>query len=436
MKTEFKLLRVLLLSALFLGGCGAHDAPGLEEDGIAHLTYWSSQNPGERRLAVELVDAWNRANPDVQVTVQPLPAGQSSEEVLLAAVVAGTTPDVCSNIWPGIVSDFVRAAGVIALDSFPDFDSVMAARVPGDFIERLRAGDGHIYQIPWKANPIMMQYNVRMFREYGIESPPRTYSEYLLAAEKISRDLDGDGQFDQWIGYRDIQPIWHQRFFDYYAFYIAASGGRTLFEKNELRIDREVSNTVLGFFQELYTNGYFPRSKLQSNPFIQETVATDFVGPWNIAWLEENAPAELEFAHAPLPLPDDYQGESYTYGDYKNITIFSNTRYPEAAWRFAKHLISKEADLRLIEIATQLPIRAGLLEDPFFEAYFAENPRMVPFARQLMLTRGIEDVRSFPEMLDAISAQYEAAAVYGLRSPEEATARAIERIKELQAWYE
>ena len=53
-----------------------------------------------------------------------------------------------------------------------------------------------------------------------------------------------------------------------------------------------------------------------------------------------------------------------------------------------------------------------------------------------MLTRGIEDVRSFPEMLDAISAQYEAAAVYGLRSPEEATARAIERIKELQAWYE
>ena len=52
MKTEFDLLRVLLLSALFLGGCGAYDAPGLEEDGIAHLTYWSSQNPGERRLAV------------------------------------------------------------------------------------------------------------------------------------------------------------------------------------------------------------------------------------------------------------------------------------------------------------------------------------------------------------------------------------------------
>lgn len=436
MRIEFKLLRVLCLTALFLGGCGKDHTPGPGKDGIAHLTYWSSQNPGERRLAVELVDAWNEANPDVQVTVQPLPAGQSSEEVLLAAVVAGTTPDICSNIWPGIVSDFVRAKGVLALDSFPDFDSVMTSRVPADFVERVRAGDGHVYQIPWKSNPVMMQYNVRMFREAGFESPPRTYSEYLVAAEKISKDTDGDGQFDQWIGYRDIQPIWHQRFFDYYAFYIAASGGRTLFEKNELRIDPDISSSVFAFFRELYMNGYFPRSKLQSNPFLQETAATDFVGPWNIAWLEENAPAELEYAYAPLPRPDDYQGESYTYGDYKNIAIFSNTRYPEAAWRFAKHLISKEADLRLIEIATQLPIRANLLDDPFFEVYFAENPRMVPFARQMKLTRGIEDVRSFPEMLDAIAAQYEAAAVYGVRSPEEATARAIERMKELQAWYE
>ncbi len=144
MRNPFKLRTILFLTSLFLGGCGTDDAEGPGEDGIAHLTYWSSQNPGERRLAVELVDAWNEANPDVQVTVQPLPAGQSSEEVLLAAVVAGTTPDICSNIWPGIVSDFVRAGGVLALDTFPDFDSVMASRVPGDFVELLRAGDGYV----------------------------------------------------------------------------------------------------------------------------------------------------------------------------------------------------------------------------------------------------------------------------------------------------
>ena len=59
------------------------------------LTYWPAANPAETRLAMRLAEQWNAANTDVQVRVQPLPAGRSSEEVLLAAIVAKATPDVC-----------------------------------------------------------------------------------------------------------------------------------------------------------------------------------------------------------------------------------------------------------------------------------------------------------------------------------------------------
>ncbi|RMF61435.1 MAG: sugar ABC transporter substrate-binding protein, partial [Bacteroidetes bacterium] len=403
-------------------------------DGPVRLVYWSSQNPQERALARHLVDQWNAENPDVQVTLQPIPAGQSSEEVLLAAVVAGTTPDLCSNIWPGIVSEFVHAGGVLALDRFPDFDSLMQDRLPPGLLDQFRAGDGHVYQLPWKTNPALMQYNVRLFREAGFTTAPRTYSDYLEAARRITADLDGDGQFDRWIGYRDIQPIWHQRFFDYYAFYVAASGGKTLFRNGRLDLDTTASNRVFDFFRSLYAAGYFPRTKFQGNAFVREQIATEFTGPWNIAWLEKNAPPALEYDYAPLPVPDDYAGPLYTYGDFKNIAIFSSTRHPEAAWRFAKYLVTKEADRLLLEMATQIPLRRDLLTDPAFADFFARNPKLVPFAEQAGRTRGVDDVSALPEILDALARQFEAAAVYGVRSPEEATRRALERIRLILEW--
>lgn len=418
---------------LALAGCGAEQVRTADGAGPIRLTYWSAPNPQEQELANQLVAKWNEENPDVQVTVQPLPAGQSSEEVLLAAVVAGTTPDLCSNIWPGILSDFIRAKGVLPLDTLPGFDALMQERVPADVLESFRSPDGHFYQIPWKTNPIMMLYNEQLFREAGVERPPRTYGEYLDAAAKLTADLDGDGQYDRWIGYRDVRPIWWQRYFDYFSFYIGASGGRTFARDGVIRIDTAASNDVFAFFQELYTKRYFPLTTFQGNPFVAEKIATEFTGPWNVAWMEAYAPPGMEFSYSPLPVPDDHEGPVYTYGDFKNIAIFSSTKHPEAAWRFAQYLVSEEADLKLLEVARQIPVRKDLLDDPAFAAFFAANPKMLPFAEQAPYTRSVDDIPSFQEVLDAVAQQFEAA-TYGAVRPAVATERALERIQVISEW--
>lgn len=425
--------RVVAAVFLLLAGCGHSTDEVGSAEGPIRLVYWSAPNPQEQVLARELTDVWNAAHPDVQVTTQPLPAGQSSEEVLLAAIVAGTTPDLCSNIWPGILGDFVRAKGVLPLDTFPGFDSLMVSRVPEAVLEIFRAPDGHIYQIPWKTNPIMMLYNRGIFREAGVGKVPRTYSEYLDAAAKITADLDGDGRYDRWIGYRDIRPIWWQRYFDYYAFYIGASGGQTLFEDGHVAVDTAASNAVFRFFQKLYAHRYFPLTTFQGSPMVARKIATEFTGPWNVAWMEENAPADLDYAYAPLPVPDDYTGPIYTYGDFKNIAIFSTTKHPEAAWRFARYLVTKRADLRLLEVTRQIPVREDLLTDSTFAHFFADHPMMTPFAEQAARTRSVDDVRSFQEVLDAIAQQFEAAS-YGAVTPAEATRRAVERIRVIHEW--
>ena len=427
-------LLLLVAASGALAACDDGDPEaGAEAGGPVVLTYWTSQNPQERAWADVLVAEWNAEHPDIQVETQPIPAGQSSEEVLLAAVVAGTTPDLCSNIWPGVLNDFIRAGGVVALDEMPGFDSLMAARTPPELADRFVSADGHTYQLPWKTNPILMIYNVDLFREAGATRPPRTYSEYLALADRITGDTDGDGQTDRWMSARDIRPIWWQRYFDVYPLYLAASGGQTLFDADgDLAIDEAALRDVYGLFQTLYRRGDFPLSTLQGNAFAQGRIASEFTGPWTAAWLLENEP-DLRFDFAPVPVPDAFTGTPVTYGDYKNIAVFSSSRHPEAAWAFASYLVSPEADRLLIETTRQIPIRAGLLDDPELTDFFAATPFMRRFAEQAPHTRGVDAVPSLTEALDAIAQSYERA-IYGVETPAEAVASARDRIGVIQAW--
>jgi multiple sugar transport system substrate-binding protein len=402
--------------------------------GAVELTYWPAPNSQEVELADSVVKEWNRLHPDIRVRMQPIPVSQSTEEVLLAAIAGKTTPDVCSNIWPGALHEYTQAGGLIALDRFRDFDSIASTRTPHELLQTFRSTDGHYFQIPWKTNPVMMFYNERLLKEAGVTSVPRTYSEFLAAGRKVSRDTDGDGKIDVWMGERDIRPIWWQRLFDFFPFYIAASNGKTLFTHGSVSFGDKAAVQVFGFFQECYRNRYFPRTFFQGgDPFDLEKKATHFAGPWQVAHLQKFVPG-MKFGVVPLPVPDDHKGPVYTSGDFKNIAIFGNTRHPEEAWEFVKFLISAKHDLLLLEVCNQIPVRGDLLTSPLFAEYFRQNPVMVSFAEQAVYTRGMDSAPDLKEIFDAISQEYEVCAVFGRKSPEQAVLDAVERTRLIVEW--
>jgi len=366
--------------------------------------------------------------------MQPIPVSQSTEEVLLAAIAGKTTPDVCSNIWPGALREYTQAGGLVELDKFSDFDSIAAARVPRELLAVFKAPNGHYYQMPWKTNPVMMFYNIGMLRAAGVAKVPRTYSEYYAAAKKVSRDTNNDGQVDVWMGERDIRPIWWQRLFDVYPFYIAASNGETLFKNDKVAFENRDAENVFGFFQQCYRQGYFPRTFFQGgDPFLLEKKATHFAGPWEISTIAKFSP-NIHFDVAPLPVPDDHQGPVYTSGDYKNIAIFSTTKHPKESWEFVKFLIEAKHDLLMLEITNQVPVRGDLLTNPLFAPYFSKNPLMVKFAAQAVHTRGMDTVADLKEIFDAISQEYETCAVYGGKTPAEAVRDAARRCRAIIEW--
>lgn len=431
LKTIFILL---LIGFLLLANCSQENQRKAQQEVKRGLTYWCASNPQEYRLAKELVAEWNTKHPEIPVKLQPLPASQSSEEVLLAAIAGKTTPDICSNMWPGAMDEFIAAGGLLRLDTFPDFWPYISARVMEDQLKTFQAKDGGYYQLPWKTNPIMVFYNKKIFRKAGVQPPLTTYSQFLKAAQKIVRDFDGDGQVDHWMLYRDIKPIWWQRLFDYYPLYICASGGKTLFEGDSIVFNNQASVKVFRFFQTMYRRGYMPVTQFQGDQFLAGRLATQISGPWLVAHIQKFAPPDFEYGIMPIPKPDDYQGQVYTYGDPKNISIFNTTRFPKEAWQFAKWLISRHADQRLLEICDQIPMRKNLLSDSTFACYFNAKPQMKMFALQAPFTRGVDGVADLKEIFNIISQEYEASVIYGRRTPEEAVQRAAKRVKVIREW--
>ncbi|MCI0514129.1 sugar ABC transporter substrate-binding protein [candidate division KSB1 bacterium] len=418
---------------IWVMGLGCQRQPSHEMQTKITLTYWSANNQYEINLARAVVAEWNAAHPNIQVIHQSIPESQSSEEVILSAVVSKTTPDIYSNIWPGDVELYVEADALVNLDQFADFDSVTQERFLPDILAEARSPNGHIYQIPWKTNPIMIIYNKKMLAAAGFKEFPKTYSDYFKAAEKITLDTNQDGYFDHWMGLTDIRTIWWQRFFDFYSLYIAASGGQTLVKNHQVIFENPAAEQVFQFLQTIFQKGYFPKEKVtgRSDVFLGGFVATRFTGPWEITHAEKLKPAGFEYDFAALPVPDAYHGPRYTYGDFKNIVIFSTSKYPAAAWKFVKFMINRRNDLRLLEISSQLPLRKNILQDSLFQDYFRQNPKMQIFAQQAQYVRGADSSPVLKEIFDAISREYEACVVYGVKIPQSAVKDAAARARHI-----
>ncbi len=420
-----KIVLIILLIPFIVISCG-HNRES-SENGIL---YWSSNNTDEINFAKKIVDNWNSKNPERKVKFQPVPEGQSSEEVILAAVVGETTPDIYSNMWQGDVELYAKAGKLVPLDTLPGFLPFIYERCDSEVVKEVTSSDGHIYQIPWKINPIMMIYNKKWFHNIGYNNPPSTYSEYFKAAEKIKENNMQNGYVNKWVGYIEVEVTWWQRLFDFYPLYLAASNGGHLIQNNKAVFDNKYAVETFSFLKTLFDNKYFPRERLSArqDPFLSNDIATRFTGPWEIAHSNKFKPEGFQFSFSTLPVPGNHKGNVFTYGDTKNIVIFNTCKNKILAWQFIKSLISKEGDFELLKMTNQIPRRKDLTTDKEFSDFFNDNPEMRPFALQAKYVKGPDNSPVLKEVFDAISQQFEECVVYGKKSPKEAVKDAADDV--------
>jgi multiple sugar transport system substrate-binding protein len=429
MKRTLRTCMAVALAATVLAACGNDDDSGGNGGGGAAaargpIKVWYSNNPIEIAWAKQMIKAWNADHPDEKVTGQEIPSAKSSEEVITAAITAGTTPCLIFNGAQIATPDYVHMGGLVDLDEFPGATDYIEARSGADVAEAYKSPDGKYYQVPWKSNPVMVFYNKDVFAKAGLDpnSPQlSTYDEFLDAA----RAVVAKGGVDVAIAPSPTSEF-YQSFFDFYPLFSAETGGTEFVEDGQAQFDSDAGLRVADFWKTLYDEGLAPKEPYSVDPFAEKKSAMAIVGPWAISSYKD----AVDWGVVPVPTSDGTAADqTWTFADAKTISVYSSCDSQGTAWDVLKFATSKEQDGKLLEMTGQMPMRQDLPET--YSDYFASHPDYKTFADQS--ARAIEvpyianSIESWQKFRDA----YTASVIFGKQDVDSAFSKAADEVNGL-----
>lgn len=199
-----------------------------------------------RSWQTSMVPAFNKAYPNIELTIDGVPYNEQLAKILLEVTSATPTYDllIIDDPWipqvaqTGALLDLRKD---VAQWTAPEYDWADFNSAP------LAAGEwkGVQYGIPVRSNMLLMFYNKTHYEKAGLPIPTSElkWSEFMAQAPKLVQDLNGDGKADAWaIGTyftRDsLTPtIWQA--------VLNSSGGALLDENNKPAFNNEVGVKAL-----------------------------------------------------------------------------------------------------------------------------------------------------------------------------------------------
>jgi multiple sugar transport system substrate-binding protein len=360
-------------------------------DGKTHIRYWTIVG------MKDVIPYFARTFGDVQgrivVETTPIP-WQEHEKKILTAVVSGDPPDVVNQITP--VAKWASRMALLPLDEFirrDRFDTTMIFPALWDEM-RWR---GRIYAIPVYSGSYALFYNKAAFREVGLdpERPPRSWDEVWEYNERLTR-RDERGRLTRMgfiPNYGNVQTF----------MLMAWERGAKFLSDDGLRVnlaDTAVVRAlewVVRFYQHFavrdvsaFTGGF---GFAEQHGFISGKLAMMVLDSSFPDQIKLYRPT-LDYGVALVPTFDGCPPASASGSWW--MAIPSGAKYPEAGWEFIKYAVSKEIQLREVEMTEESLFPANRLaaSDPRFmknherEVFvtmmdYSHSPSVVPMAHDV-----------------------------------------------------
>jgi multiple sugar transport system substrate-binding protein len=420
-----RLVPAVAVAALAVGvaACGGSGG-STSKDAAARgpIKIWYSNNPEEVTWGKSMVTAWNQAHPHEKVTGQEIPAGKTSEEVIGASITAGNAPCLILNTSPAAVPGFQKQGGLVALDDMPGGKQYVESRT-GAAAKQYQSPDGKYYQLPWKANPVMIFYNKKLFKKAGVnpDKPPlSTYAEFLDTSRKIVKSGAARAAI-----YPAPTSEFFQSWFDYYPLFIAATG-KQLVQDGKAQFDSPAGQQVAAFWQTLYSEKLAPNEKYNGDAFADGKAAMAIVGPWAVAVYGD----KVDWGVAPIPTAAGKPaGDTQTFSDEKSIAMYSACKNRGTAWDVLKFATSKQQDGAFLEASGQMPMRQDLLGT--YPAYFDKRAEYKTFAEQAARTVEVPNVANSVSIWQTFRDAYSKSVIFGKQQPKEALSQAAGKVQGL-----
>lgn len=413
------------LAAATLAACGNGGGDGsASQEARGPIKIWLSNNEAEVNWGKAMVEAWNADHPDEQVSAQEIPAGQSSEEAITAAITAGTTPDLIFNISTAAAPGWVQQGGLVDLSTFEDGASYIEDRTGAEVAKGYADADGKYYLLPWKSNPVMIMYNKDLFTKAGLDpdNPGMdTHEAFLEGCRKI---------VDSGAAKAAIWPAptseFYQPWFDFYPLYIAQTDGKQLVEDGAATFASDDGLAVSELWAQIYKDGLAPKEASTDDAMATAATAMQAAGPWAIASYKDAFP----LGFMPVPTKDGADPASVkTFADSKNVSMFTTSQNQATAWDFLKFATSEEQDGKFLEATGQMPLRTGLTDA--YPDYFSANPDYEAFASQAERVVDVPNIPNSIEVWQTFRDEYSSAVIFAKEDIETALQTAADKIDQL-----
>ncbi len=402
---HFALLTLLLAVALLLAACPAQPvapaAPAAAEQPAApgvinlQLMGWASSDAENVRLQ-EVVDGWNAANPDIQVTLNLVPDYDTKLQTSLAG---GAPPDIF-YVDSFRLPDLVAAGALLPIgDQMTDVD---------DFYPSLREAftvDNVFYCPPKDFATLALEYNTDLFDAAGLAYPTAdwTWDDLRAAAEALT---DKDAGV---VGFA-INPD----FARWIAFLYQAGGEVTTPDFSAMTLNTPEALTAMEFYVGLVRDGFAaPASDLDSGwpgeAFGKGRAAMTMEGNWIVPYLKDQFP-NLKYGITELPSgPAGKATMAFTvcYG------VAANGRNTEAATKVVDYLTGPVGMKAWTDLGLAMPTRQSLRE-----GWLTMYPELEPMLSGAEYARKWQFRPGFADVLDTINSGLQEA-FGGLKTPQQ-----------------
>jgi len=326
------------------------------------IKFWHTYGDVEEAAFLNnVMPLWNKLYPNI--TVEAVRQDSSNyHEMIVTGFGTGDVPDV-ARIDIVNTAAYAAQGGLVALDGFEDFATVSATCLAGPLSTSLYKG--HYYALPLDTNCKSAVINMNKLKEIGLTEVPVTLEEFIAAADGYGSYLLSVSGVGGW----DLYP-----YFWLFGGSITDDGYTTATGY----LNSEESIAAVNTMLDLHKKGIFTIRDIDGTVDAWDGISSGefamfFEGPWYFSSYADSLAAGI----VPATIPT-YNGRSASVVGGENIAVFSTSKNQEAAYLFAKFMLSEEAQLAMLEVG-QLPVLSSLVDN----AKVLENPVWSVYMKQM-----------------------------------------------------
>jgi ABC-type glycerol-3-phosphate transport system substrate-binding protein len=424
-----RLTVILMTLVLFIGFAGAKGTNEAVTPGLTEIALQISRagDSGGEKIIREILDAFERENPDIKVR---LLSGDQAGARILPLVLSGQAPEIMQVNYQDVRS---QAGDEVFQNIGRDFEAEGQAFYPLPW--EMGKARGIQYGVPWMGHTIQLVYNQDLFARAGLTRAPDTWDELYAYARKLTVDTNGDGKIDQWgIGLAGKQDDDAIRIVDMFLYQGGAALVDTRGPRPRVALNSPEGKRALEFYLKLIKECSPPDSGNKAGgdvmtDFRNQVVAMELQGPWGVTDIWKTRSFKVNAARVPA-------GPAGRFADIglEFLTIPRGVEKDKrtAAIRVIKFLVSQKGQEMLMKGAFAedgnyyplgVPIRKDMTDTPCFR----DNPVFRPFIDGFEFPSISTPVEAWPQVQQAVYKSELNKAVMGLRSID-AALREIERL--------